>query len=165
MFRYCLFLILLPALAGCAPVLSQSLIDSSEPRIGFSEIKQSPDRHLGKTVILGGSVIKVIRDNDHYLVEILERPLGSRLQPLNTDETEGRFLARITNLDGDPDSWKERPITVGGKVVGKEARPLDRTEYTYPVIEVREHHLWRGWNADPGASPRFFWSFGASGNF
>jgi len=159
-----ILLILMLGLSGCAPVLSQSLIDSSEPRVLFHEIKKSPDRHVGRTVILGGTVIKVTRENDHHIVEILQRPLGSRLQPLDTDKTGGRFLARFDNLDEDTVLQADRPITLGGKVMGQERRPLDRTEYAYPVIQVDEYHLWRGWDADPGASPRFFWSFGLSGN-
>ncbi len=164
MFRNVLFLIFLTALAACAPVLSQSIIDASEPSVPFQEIHKAPGQHVGRTVVVGGAVIQVIREEGYYLVEILQQPLGSRLQPLPSDQSGGRFLARIQNLSEDLETMQGRPITVGGKVVGQETRPLDRTQYTYPVIEVEEYHLWRGWNADPGASPRFFWSFGVSGN-
>ena len=160
-FRQVLLLLLL-GIGGCAPVLSQSLLDSSEPRIPFNEIKAAPDRHVGKTVVLGGTLIRVIRANDHPIMEILERPLGSRLQPQGNDKTGGRFLARFDKLNEESDLQKGRLITFGGTVVGQETRPLDRTEYTYPVIQVEEYYLWREQGEGPGAPP-ISWSIGVSG--
>jgi outer membrane lipoprotein len=33
-------------------------------------------------------------------------------------------------------------VTVAGEIKGKRVLPLDEIDYTYPVISVKEIHLW-----------------------
>jgi hypothetical protein len=45
---------------------------------------------------------------------------------------------------------KGRGVTVGGSVVGSVRQPLGDREYTYPVIEAQELHLWPIPSVRPG---------------
>ena len=38
---------------------------------------------------------------------------------------------------------KGKEITLAGEIVGKETKPLGKTEYTYPVVLVKQLHLWK----------------------
>lgn len=156
-----IFCLVTLGLGGCAGVISQKLIEASEPQAAFSEIRRTPQNHLGRTVVLGGSIISVQQEGAETVVEVLQRPLGHHLQPEMGDETEGRFLARINLAGKETQLEPKREITVAGKVTDEETRPLDRTTYTYPVIQVEEYHLWPQWKKPP--PPRVNINFGVSG--
>lgn len=147
-------------MAGCAPVISKSLIKASEPKVAFEQLRSAPTEHLGKTVVLGGTVISVRHESAGTVVEILQRPLGWRLRPEMSDETGGRFLARFGKVVPETSLERHRRITLAGTVMNQETRPLDQTTYTYPVIRVEEYHLWP---VPPKGPPRFTIGFGVSG--
>lgn len=154
-------LVLVPVwMAGCAPVISKSLIKASEPKVVFEQLRSAPTEHLGKTVVLGGTVISVRHEDTGTVVEILQRPLGWRLRPELNDETGGRFLARFGKVVPETSLERHRRITLAGTVMDQETRPLDQTTYTYPVIRVEEYHLWP---VPPKGPPRFTIGFGVSG--
>ena len=147
-------------LTGCAPVISESLIEASEPQAPFREIREAPQEHTGEMVVLGGTIISVRHEDAGTVVEILQRPLGWRLSPELNDQSEGRFLARFDRVMAEAQLEKHRRITLAGKVAGQETRPLDQTTYAYPVIRVEDFHLWPG----PGTgSPNITIGFGVSG--
>lgn len=156
-YGYCGFGVIFCFLLGCAPVLSQAVIEKSEP-ILFQDLRQAPENHIGKKLILGGTIIDVIGDS---LLEVLQRPLGYRMEPQIDDQTEGRFLVRFDQkIDADR-FQKGRKITLAVEVIGKETRPLDQTQYAYPLLRVREYHLWpeRG----KTSFPNIYFGFGVSG--
>lgn len=145
---------------GCAPVISVSLVKASEPRIAFEELHRDPERYLGKTVVFGGTIIEVEHGDSGTVVEILQRPLGWGLKPQINDESGGRFLVRFGRVLNEAGWERHRRITLAGKVVGRETRPLDQTTYTYPVIRVEDYYLWPG---PPRKPPDITIGFGVSG--
>lgn len=38
---------------------------------------------------------------------------------------------------------KEEKITLAGEIIGKQTKPLGNAEYTYPVVMIKQLHLWR----------------------
>jgi outer membrane lipoprotein len=58
------------------------------------------------------------------------------------DKTEGRFLALDSRYLDVYVYAQGREVTVAGEVLGKRTLPLDTTEYTYPLIRVKELYLW-----------------------
>ena len=84
---------------------------------------------------------------------MLQRPLDRQGRPLETDDTEGRFIIESPQF---LDSAVYRPgkrISLVGEVSGQEVRPLGGIHYRYPVIAAKELQLW-----EPRTAPRF--SFG-----
>ena len=156
--------LLLMVCLGCAPVISKSVLESSSPDISFASLKKETEKYLGKTVVLGGSVISVRHLEEGSVLEVLERPLGYRLMPQLGDRTGGRFLVRFKGIVEDHLLEHHRMVTVAGKVSGTEVLPLDQTTYQYPVLDVVEMRIWESYGRDPSASPRFFLNFGVSGS-
>jgi len=129
-------------LAGCAHVISKQTLKEVDTNITFAQVAKDPDAYKGKTVLLGGDIIKAQNFSNMTLIVVLQRPLGRRGEPAAGDVSEGRFIIRNPGFL-DPAIYSPgRKITVAGTVVGKEVRPLGEIEYTYPIIEKRELHLW-----------------------
>ena len=150
--------------SGCAPVLSQNLIDQGEGDVDLVELRQSPARFQGKTLILGGTIIAVTNTSDgRGELEILQRPLGHRLEPQLDDQTQGRFLVQREGRFEDLEFVKGRRISLAGRVIGSTTRQVDQSNYVYPQLELIEYHLWpqgRGYSRD-----NFSYSFGLGASF
>jgi outer membrane lipoprotein len=127
-------------LSGCAlpsvlPRELQSQVDSS---VSFAQLKESPEQFRGRLVVFGGEVLSAKRLKDGTRIEILQLPLGDRHVPIHTrTASEGRFLAVQKDF---LDPAKIPPgalLTIVGEVTGSTTLPLDETEYTYPVLDVK----------------------------
>jgi outer membrane lipoprotein len=106
-------------------------------------ILKNPTGYTGSVVIWGGSIIQTLNTKEGTEVLVLETPLGYEEEPEGTRYSRGRFIAK-TQQYLDPEIYKEgRKVTVAGEIVGKEVKPLGSTEYNYPVVMIKEIHLWR----------------------
>jgi outer membrane lipoprotein len=129
-------------LVGCAHVISKGVLKEVDKNATFAQVAKAPDAYKGKTVLFGGDIIETKNLSDKTLIVVLQRPLDSRSRPAAGDVSEGRFIITSPGFI-DPAIYSPgRKITVAGKVVGKEVRPLGEIEYTYPIIEKRELYLW-----------------------
>jgi outer membrane lipoprotein len=129
-------------LAGCAHVISKGVLQEVDSSISFMQLLKDSEAYKGKTVLLGGDIIETQNLSNKTLVVVLQRPLGSRGEPGAGDVSEGRFIITTAGFL-DPAIYSSgRKITVAGRVVGKEVRPLGEITYAYPVIEKCELYLW-----------------------
>ncbi len=115
-------------------------IDAS---VNFVDLKATPANYIGRIVKIGGIVISAKRTKDQTEIEILELPTEPR-EPATTERlrSEGRFLA-VREVFLDPASVPAgTPITVIGVVKGSTTKPLDESEYTYPVLEIKHLIDW-----------------------
>ena len=107
------------ALNGCHPI-SRSVTKEAERNLSFAEIRENPDQYSGKTVVLGGTVIRTETRQDETVVEVRQMRLGGTLEPQEGDKTGGRFLAVFPG-PLDPAEYTEgRRITVGVEIEGRE---------------------------------------------
>jgi len=123
------------------PLELENEIDRS---VRFADLQQSPSEYVGRTVMLGGTVIKGKRTREGTELEVLQRPTGEEGR-LTEDRlrSEGRFLA-VREAFLDPASLPEgTPITVIGIVKGVTTRQLDESDYVYPVLEVKHIIDWK----------------------
>lgn len=121
------------------PELEQQ-IDTS---VAFAGLQAAPGNYVGRIVLVGGVVIKGKRTKDGTEIEVLELPTKAD-GPATTERlrSEGRFLA-VREAFLDPASVPPgTPITVIGLVKGATTRPLDESEYTYPVLDIKHLIDW-----------------------
>ncbi len=149
--------------SGCGPVLSQAVIDESDRNVLLGELQRNPDRYIGKSVLFGGTIVRVGNDSSGSWVEILQRPLGYRLEPELNDQTGGRLLLVSNEFWDEQIFSKGRKITLAGKVEGTQTRSLDAITYDYPILRVSEYHLWPEGRTRTGPDVHF--SFGFFGSF
>ncbi len=129
-------------LTGCAPVISKHVRKQARSDISFRDVLNDPERYKGQMIIASGILIEAENTREGTLLHVLQRPAGFRGQPKDVDETEGRFLALVSSYLDVYVYTKGREVTIAGEIQGKRILPLDRTEYVYPLIHVKEIYLW-----------------------
>ena len=115
-------------------------IDAS---VNFVDVKAAPANYVGRIIMAGGIVISAKRTKDQTEIEILQLPTEGG-EPSTTDRlrSEGRFLA-VREEFLDPASMPPgTPVTVIGVVKGSTARPLDDSEYVYPILDIKHLTDW-----------------------
>jgi outer membrane lipoprotein len=127
---------------GCAS--SQEAGESaSASQVSFVQVKAAPDSLKGQSVIFGGQVLNARRLKKGTRIEILQLPLDRSGYP-GTDltQSQGRFVALQKDFLDPATLPYGTLVTVMGEITGSIALPLDETEYTYPVIEIRHLQVW-----------------------
>lgn len=114
-----------------------------DPSVRFADVKRAPSEYVGRTVMVGGTVIRAKRTRAGTELEVLQLP-SAKDGPLTEErlQSEGRFLA-LREAFLDPASLPEgTPITVIGTVTGETTRQLDESDYTYPILDVKHIIDW-----------------------
>jgi outer membrane lipoprotein len=145
------------ALSGCAYVVSREVRREARKDLTFPMVLRDPEAHVGATVIWGGMIVRTRNLPDGTELVVLETPLRHGEVPEEPAESRGRFIARTSRYLDPAVFRKERMVTVAGEITGREARPLDEMLYTYPVIRLREIHLWRPPAYAPPGYPHRYW--------
>ncbi len=146
-------------LAGCAPTVSRDVLRQVDEDIAFSQLREDPQEHIDKTVLLGGQIIEVQNYPEQTVFTVLEHDLGHAHRPNPRSPSGGRFLI-IASKFFDPAVYSPgRWVTVVGTVIGGETRLIQERTYEYPVIGATEIHLWPVERMVP-ARPRFRFGLG-----
>jgi outer membrane lipoprotein len=130
------------ALSGCAHVISPEIRAQVNRNLTFRMVLQNPDAHRGATVIWGGVIVDTQNRRGVTDLVVVETPLKYGDFPSDWDSYQGRFIARTRRFLDPAVFSRGAKVTVAGTVAGEETRPLGATVYHYPVIDVRELHLW-----------------------
>lgn len=140
--------------SGCATTGGE--IDPSSagsPQLTFVQVKAEPDSFNGQPVTFGGKVLGAKRLKEGTRIEILQLPLNASRQPTTDLSTsQGRFVAlRKEFLDPatvPPGTF----VTISGEIGGSLSLPLDETEYTYPLVHIKNLRVWT--NHEEEEAPR-----------
>ncbi|MCP9440656.1 MAG: Slp family lipoprotein [Nitrospira sp.] len=133
------------------PLDLQKAIDTG---VTFADLRADTDSYLGRTVSLGGIVLAAKRTSQQTEIEILHLPRkDGRISTKDRLRSEGRFIA-IREEFLDPASVPPgTPVTVIGTVKGSVTRPLDETDYEYPVLEIKHLIDWNTVNVEESETP------------
>jgi outer membrane lipoprotein len=130
-------------LSACAYPISKGLRKEAERGPVFTSVLKEPGAYTGSVVIWGGIVIETINHKKGTEVVVLQTPLDHEGEPGDSEHSQGRFIATTSGYL-DPAIYREgRKVTVAGKIISPEKRKIGEMTYTYPVISVREIHLWQ----------------------
>jgi outer membrane lipoprotein len=130
------------AMLGCQHAISEPLRQQVDPRLTFVQLQADPGAYKGRTVVLGGEIIRTHNTPEGTLLEVLQKPLNSYERPLVTDRTEGRFMVLCEKYLDTAVYTKGREVTVAGRVLGARTGQIGEIEYTYPLLDCLELHLW-----------------------
>jgi outer membrane lipoprotein len=138
-------------LSGCAPVISSEWRNEARKDLTFSMALRDPTAYTGSIVIWGGIIIGIANHPDGTALAVLETPLTYRERPRNSAYSSGRFIATTPQFLDPAVFRRGRMITLAGEIIGKETRPLGKSEvqYTYPVVRVKQIVLWEPEYAPP----------------
>jgi len=125
---------------------------SSTSQITFTQVKAAPEPYKGQSVTFGGKVLGARRLKEGTRIEILQLPLASSLQPiLDLSKSQGRFVAMQKEFLDPATIPAGTFMTITGEVAGSVIMPLDETEYTYPIVDIK---TLRAWTKDEETYPR-----------
>lgn len=131
-------------IGGCVNyyVIPEPLDKQVDRTVTFTDLKRDPDAHKGKTLALGGVVLRAKNLKDGTQIEVLQLPLNGSDQPNDPLEvSQGRFLV-LDPDHHDPAVLKDRRITLAGEVIGKKIETIDEFEYTFPYLSARFIYIW-----------------------
>jgi outer membrane lipoprotein len=139
--------------SGCAS--GDGLLESDPSgasHITYVQLKSSTETYKGQAVTLGGKVLSAKRIKEGTRLEILQLPLASSLKPtFDLSKSQGRFVAMKKEFLDPATVPSGTFVTITGEVAGSVTLPLDETEYTYPVVDIKNV---RAWPADEEGPPR-----------
>ena len=135
---------LLVTLAGCASM--QEAGDGSNAQVlTFLQVKAAPDSLKGQAVVFGGKVLAARRQRDGTRIEVLQLPLDRSTRPgYDLTQSQGRFIAIYREFLDPATVPPGTRVTVTGEVSSSITLPLDETDYTYPVIDIKRVQAWPG---------------------
>jgi outer membrane lipoprotein len=153
--------LILPALillliTGCAHVFSDQTNRLVDPSVTFDRLKKEPNLYIGKFVKLGGIIASTKNTKEGSQIEIVQFRLGSDDIPDETYASGGRFLAVTPEFLDGMIYETGRPVAVVGEVKGFKTLPLDEMEYSYPVISIKEIHVWKKSDLYPYPLPYYY---------
>ena len=126
---------------GCS-VMPARVEQEALPEMPFTELIRQAGNYLGRTVIVGGYVVKVQNLKDGTKILAVQAPLGSGREPKAKDLSQGRLIL-VDNGFLDPEVYtKDRKITVGGKILGSSATDKNPEPYPYLRVAIDEIYLW-----------------------
>ncbi|UCD80932.1 MAG: Slp family lipoprotein [Desulfobacterales bacterium] len=135
---------LLIVICGCVYPISQEMKAEARQDLTYPVVALDPVSYQGETVIWGGIVIRVRNQPNQTILTVLETPLDFWGVPKDEVYSRGRFMARVAKyLDPEVYGGKKK-VTLAGDIIGEEIKPLDETHYRYPVVRVKELHLFKG---------------------
>jgi len=137
-----LWIVLLLLLTGCAHPISKGFRNQVDPDLSFSQILRSPDTHVGKKVVLGGTIVRTRNLKNFTEIEVVENDLDCFGYPSIGDQSRGRFVFRKQGYLEKEIFKKGRMVTGGGTIVAAQSGKIEETEYEFPVIVVEELKLW-----------------------
>ncbi len=140
----------LAVLAACSPPFSRELLDRVDRNVTYADVQKEPDRFTGRVLMLGGIIVGARNLKAGTELEVLQQPLDGQGRPYETDETGGRFVAVTDQFLDTAIFHRGRAITIVGEVAGRQTRPLGQIEYRYPILKVKDLHIW-----SPGSGPSF----------
>ncbi|HHI77027.1 MAG TPA: hypothetical protein ENJ94_07625 [Gammaproteobacteria bacterium] len=147
--RYCLPLLILSLLAGCAGTVPPAIrIESGEP-IGVAQAQADPEGLRGHRVRWGGEILQVINAPRHTDLVVLRRPLFDNGEPKPEGGEAKRFLARIGGFLDPADYRPGQRITVSGRLDGVQVLKVGEYPYPHPVVAVEQYHRWPKWQPVP----------------
>lgn len=130
-------------LSACAYPISKGLRKEAEKSPGFASVLKAPEMYAGAVVVWGGIIVETINHKKGSELVVLETPLDYEGEPEDREYSQGRFIAR-TSAYLDPAIYtKGLKVTVAGEIIKPEKRKIGEMTYNYPVISVREIHLWK----------------------
>lgn len=127
-------------ISACA--VTPQTLDFEQENISFERVAQAPDAFVGTPVRWGGIVARVENLEQDTLVEIVNLPLDSQARPVASQNTSGRFIARIQGFI-DPMIYKQgKEVTVVGILNEPMPGKIGKHSVNFPVVDSTGHHLW-----------------------
>lgn len=129
-------------LSACAEQMIKPLDIQLSKHITVMKAREAPDANKGQRVRWGGIIAKVENYKSHTELVIVDRPLDGSGRPIDSDKSDGRFIADISGFLEPTIFAPGRAITVVGTLEGSKRELVGEYEYDHPEVKVEAYKLW-----------------------
>lgn len=134
-------MVLAAALAACA-TLPEPLRAPAVSPLTLAQARAQASPPNGARVRWGGRIEKVTNKPEETWVEIVERPLDDAGRPEPSDQSGGRFIARVDGFLDPAVYAKGRDMTVLGVVDGRISGRVGDYPYEFIAVKAQGYVLW-----------------------
>jgi outer membrane lipoprotein len=127
---------------GCIAVISDQVRQQADRTLAFGQLYAMPDAYIGRTVILGGYIVRIWNVPGETFLDVLQRPLDAEDRPILTQQSAGRFLVRCDQYLNPLIYTAGRMVTVAGRVLGPYTDTVGERDTVYPLLACVEIYLW-----------------------
>jgi outer membrane lipoprotein len=128
-------------IAACS-VMPAKLRNRAVSGVPFNSLIQDASRYIGRTVIVGGYVVKVQNEPDISRILAVQAPLGIGDEPKSKDLSQGRLILEFKGFL-DPEVYtKDRKITAAGTLIGSSATEKNQAQFPYLQVSISQIYLW-----------------------
>jgi outer membrane lipoprotein len=108
----------------------------------LKQVSPNVDAYMGEAVRWGGKIIDVKNEQSYSQIQLVQFPLNRYGRPVESNESQGRFLVR-SNEFLDPEIFTNGSmLTVYGKITDKATLKVDQKTLTLPVIDIIDSQRW-----------------------
>jgi len=136
-----LFLVLLAGLVSACGTPSFFLRDVNK-NLTHSIAVNNFATMKGQYAFWGGTILSGKNLKDSTELVILAYPLDNYGEPIKDSRSYGRFVAVHQGYLELGEYAKDRRVSLVGELIAKRKGIVGETEYTYPVLGVRQIKLW-----------------------
>jgi len=156
------FIFFIMFLMGCAIGISRQSRSKVTYTGTFSELQKTPDIYKDEIIMLGGKILETIVSSTLSQLTVLQLELGNNGQPVNFDQSNGRFIVESKQFLDPAIYQKAMLLTLVGKLKGSKIRAIGGFDYVYPIVEAIEIKLWPN---EFQPQPRFHFGLGVGAIF
>jgi len=129
-------------IGGCAAQAPAFVREAVPNSPALTQVIAETAAHSGRKVRWGGNIEQSENLAQEAWLEIVERPLDSSGRPRDSDQSGGRFIAKVAGFFDPVIYARGRDITVTGVVDGDASRKIGGFDYRYIVVKVEAVYLW-----------------------
>lgn len=129
-------------LTGCASQVPINISQAPTPDVPLTTAATAVEGYKNQPVRWGGSILAVNNRASETEIEVLAKALDSAGKPVEGDQVQGRFLARVDGFLDPAVYARGRLLTLYGLLENGQTRNIGEKAYTYPLIKVQTQFLW-----------------------
>lgn len=129
-------------LYGCVSAIPQAIRVAPANSPTVKAAREAAEKVVGTQVRWGGTIARIENKETETWLEVVDKELRSNGQPMETDQSQGRFIARVAGFLDPVIYEKGRHITVAGTLEKPVVSDIGEFTYLFPVVKVESHYLW-----------------------
>jgi len=150
--------ILLFAMVFAACATPPFKLDGVNQNISPTQTKGN-DQFQGQRVVWGGMIVETKTFDKYTQIEVLSYPLDDSTAPIESGQTQGRFLLKYDGFLEPAEYASGRWLSAIGLVQPSIKGNIGSAEYHYAVLEAQQIHLWSE-DRDSEGNTRFHFGIG-----
>lgn len=147
------------AVSSCSSNIPLNISQEIQGAPSFTQIQKQPEAYLDQPLRWGGTILKTDNKQGSSWVTIVAFPLSNNGQPVESDQSPGRFIAVIDDFLEPLVYTRDREITVFGKLLKTETIKVGDFPYQYPLLQVESYHLWAPKPEINEMNTPYFWPY------